>query len=207
MNEPNHRALHNLNSAGRDPVIEGYVECSVDWYVEHLRLGKVLDATGTQSLIDVGSDTGFAAARLATALPELHVIALEPFVSEHPPLYPLIYMPVRTWCAEHIREDHTQQVINHVFMNHVLEHLDDPIHTLSDLYILGMRTAFIAVPDAGVAAEEFVAADGHLHTFTDTWFTRILPRVLPVVRHVQTSMCFRNDWVESWNYFEFGEHP
>lgn len=194
-----HRALHHKDANGRDPEIESYVYQSVAWY------SRKLGVKDEQELFfDVGADYGYAM-ECALNMGFKRIGGIEPFPTDLKLIDPIYKLTFEQAAKE--AKIFTRNAKTHLFLNHVFEHLENPVQDLrefvknSDVYSI-----FIAVPNIyngeGVREDDWALMEGHLWAFTPTWFYKVLPRLIPGYElTAQEGVSFRNGWNEIWNLF------
>jgi len=188
-----HRGLHEYNDSGRDLKIEGYIENLSEWV-----LGKI-DNAKDLAFVDVGCDYGHAM--------EIHkphfkrCIGIEPNRSEVS-VYPDLDIREIT-----IEDERFLQATNEpclVWLNHVLEHLENPIGNLRRINeIDSVEYVMLSTPDAILGDEKFVYTRSHLSVYTQDWYRKIGPKLLSNFELIEIkSTSLRGDFYEIWTLFK-----
>lgn len=195
-----HRVLHNKDGVtGRSLEIEEYIKQCFNTYLKHLDKGIVKDST----FLDIGCDYGYAV-DLATKYFKRSVgIEPNPSNTEFVTTGEIFNLNVDNFISECMFSKEMEIGTKHnpplcVFINHVLEHLVNPITILKELSALNTHSLFIAVPDGRGTNTEYTVPEGHLYVFTEDWFKHILPRILPGWSILTLKKCLRKDYFELW---------
>jgi len=192
LDNSKHRALHKKTSDGRDREIEGYIEKTFEWYYNAIRP----HVSEEDQFLDVGTDYGFSL-DLARIKGFKNVFGIEPSPTNLSLEDPHIFN-----CSLEEFARKSCSLKTHVFMNHVLEHLENPISDLRTLVTnQNIASILIATPDSS-GPPEYVWAPGHVWSFDPAWFSDIMEGLFPDYYLVKQDIkCFRNGWKEIWNVF------
>ena len=187
-----HRGLHRYDNNGRDQKIESYIEALSTW---------VLPKVNSRGLtfVDVGCDYGHAM--------KIHepffkkCIGIEPNKGELD-VYP--ELDIRE-CA--IEDEQFKAITKEpclVWLNHVLEHLENPIENLRRINEQeGVEYIMLSTPDAIRGNLDFVYTRSHVSIYTQDWYRRIGVKLLSNFDLIDLkSITLRDDFYEIWSLYK-----
>lgn len=174
-------------------LVESYIRSSVNWFAQYTQPNE------HSVLVDIGCDYGYAMQYLQTIKNEFEqYIGIEPYPDKVIPSTKQIlflHSPI-----EECHFDSSKSL--HLFLNHILEHLERPIEVLVNLIKkYTVKEIFIAVPDATGTNDEFIYFQSHLWTFTPKFFSHILTKQLDMKLVQQEIVTLRDDCREIWNLY------
>lgn len=187
-----HRALHNKNADGRSPEIEDYIRTTVNYFIRKCRPGA------RARFFDIGADYGFAMHIAKTRFLDVHGVEPYPHIA---PIDPMIRIDQETMDTLDFAQYPSGEY--HVFINHVLEHLENPMGALKKLSAFtDCQYLFISTPNGLCQDMDWVFPEGHLHSFIPEFFSIVVPRETRFKLMEQQIVCFRNGWEEIWNVYQ-----
>ena len=188
-----HRIGHNKDSHGRATEIEQYIKQTVEWYIKKINFNK------NDVFYDIGSDYGFALS-VARQYGFKLTAGIEPFPTELT-RENLTILPVTLEELNSMPKLTNKKM--HVFINHVFEHLENPLQSLKVfLSKYDVETILISTPDARGQDSDWVCGGGHYWTFTPDYFSNILPNLIGYDLIDQKCVTFRKGWGEIWNVYK-----
>jgi len=187
-----HRAFHNKDTNGRSLEIEDYIRTTVNYFIRKCRPGV------KSRFFDIGADYGFAMHIARNHFLDVHGIEPYPYTD---PLDPMIRIDQET--MESVDFASYPQGEYHIFINHVLEHLENPIGALQKISsFTDCQYLFISTPNGLCSDMEWVFPKGHLHAFIPEFFSIVVPRETRFNLMEQQIVCFRDGWEEIWNVYQ-----
>jgi hypothetical protein len=184
-----HTAHHHYDLNGRDTVIEGYIEASLNFAYSHLK-------RHVWSMLDVGADYGYAMHYAEDSLECSRAVGIEPYLKHNP-----WGLDIRRISAEDPRlRLEVEGEFDLIFLNHTLEHFYNPTLVLSNLeHVRSAETKlFVAVPHAN---SEWSKWEGHFSIWTSDWLDHFCRtngwRCVELVERELRPGC-----VEVWGVFE-----
>jgi hypothetical protein len=195
--------MHTYNKEGRDPKIESYIRALADWVITHIKPNKDM------AFVDIGCDYGFAMECFAPLVAQTH--GIEPFRMSRdvfPNLEPFIYenkLSGATILDISSKLLSAKKRLGTIYwMNHVLEHLEDPIGALRLLNDAPFADYIVlATPDALRASEDFVYRKSHLTVYTEGWYRHTAPIILTNFELLSLkSECLRDQCDELWAIYK-----
>lgn len=183
-----HRGMHQYDKDGRDLNIEGYIQKACDWVLPMVQ--GVIETT----FVDVGCDYGYALHAMTPFFDR--VVGLEPNKGNNVFDVEIRQQPLTKESLSDLELDGPSVV----WLNHVLEHLDDPLGALRLLNTTKHVDAiFLATPDAIKGSDDFVYRKSHVSVYTKGWYTELAPNILTNFDLADISEeCLRDDCHELW---------
>lgn len=166
-----HRGMHKYDENGRATEIEGYISTLFKWVIKQVE-SDVQDL----KFVDIGCDYGYA-----MSLAENHfrdIAGLEPFPSKVNPFYDteILHDKLSRSSLDQLVELGEQSFY---WINHVLEHLEDPIGSLKMINSRhDAEFILLATPDAINGCDDFVYRKSHLSIYTEQWYRMVAPNIL-----------------------------
>jgi len=190
--------MHRYDQSGRDLTIESYIYALTTWAFDHIAPTELRELR----LLDVGCDYGYSIQAHRNKFKS--AIGLEPNRGTRPFSeidHLIIEAPLTLERLDKIQPIDGED--SFVIMNHVLEHLEDPIRSLRMINNHAkIRYFLVAVPDAKRAEKDFVYRKSHLSIYTEDWFDITGASLLSNFELVGSDVaCLRDSKHEIWRLY------
>lgn len=187
-----HRGLHDYNENGRSLKIESYIEALSSWVLSKVKTKELV-------FVDVGCDYGHAMKVHEDRFKKC--IGIEPNKGEVV-IYPELEIHECSIEDEEFKDLTAEPCM--VWLNHVLEHLENPIENLRRINEQeNIEYVMLSTPDAILGGSDFVYTRSHVSIYTQEWYRQIGPKLLSNFELIHLkSTTLRKDFYEIWSIYK-----